>query len=95
MTIDDYAKAQALMRKMETQLPIPVRATKEFVRIMKPHGLKIKRGQALFIKGLVYAGDEGGITCDVTPPEAHAAVVCSLTHVEIDPDHPLAKERGK
>jgi hypothetical protein len=49
MTIDDYAKAQALMRKMEAQLPIPVRATKEFVRIMKPHGLKIKRGQELSI----------------------------------------------
>jgi hypothetical protein len=92
MTIDDYAKAQALMRKMEAQLPIPVRASKEFVRIMKPHGLKLKRDQELYIKGLFYAGDEGGITCDVTPPEAKSAVVCSLTHVEINPDHPLAEE---
>ena len=92
MTIDDYAKAQALMRKMEAQLPIQVRATKEFVRIMKPHGLKIKRGQELSIQGLFYLGDEGGISCDVTPPEAKSAVVCSLTHVEIAPDHPLAEE---
>ncbi len=92
MTIDDYANAQALIRKMEAQLPIPVRATKEFVRIMKPHGLKVKRNQALSIKGLFYMGNEGGITCDVTPPDAHTAVVCSLTQVGIDPDHPLADE---
>ena len=92
MTIDDYAKAQALMRKMEAQLPIPVRASKGLVRLMKPHGLKLKRDQELSIKGLFYAGDEGGITCDVTPPEAKSAVVCSLTHVEINPDHPLAEE---
>lgn len=92
MTIDDYAKAQALMRKMEAQLPIPVRATKEFVRMMKPHSLKLTRNQELSIKGVFYAGDAGGITCDVTPPGAKAAVVCSLTHVEIDPDHPLAEE---
>ncbi|MEE8392354.1 MAG: hypothetical protein V3S14_16370, partial [Anaerolineae bacterium] len=59
---------------------------------MKPHGLKIKRGQELSIKNLFYMGDEGGISCDVTPPEPKSAVVCSLTHVEIDPDHPLAEE---
>jgi hypothetical protein len=92
MTIDDYTQTQALMRKMEAQLPIPARATKEFVRVMKPHGLQVKRDQVLSIKGLFYAGDEGGITCDVTPPEAHTAVVCSLTHVRIAPNHPLAEE---
>ncbi len=92
MTIDDYAQAQALMREMEAQLPIPVRVTKEFVRVMRPHGLQVKRDQALSIKSLFYAGDEGGITCDVTPPEAHTAIVCSLTQVRIAPDHPLAEE---
>jgi hypothetical protein len=92
--IDDQAQAKALMRKMEAQfqLPIPVRATEEFVRLIKSHGLKLERHQALSIKGLFYAGDEGGITCDVTPPETDAAIVCSLTHVEIEPDHPLAEE---
>jgi hypothetical protein len=92
MTIDDYAEAKALMREMETQLPIPVRATKEFVCLMKPHGLEVKRGQELSIKDLFYLGDEGGIACDVTPPEANSAVVCSLTHVEIAPSHPLAEK---
>lgn len=92
MTIDDYAQAQALMHKMKAQLPIPVRATKALVRAIKPHDLQVERDQTLSIKGLFYAGDEGGITCDVTPPEASTAVVCSLTHVRITPGHPLAEE---
>jgi len=92
MTIDNQKQAQALMRKMEAQLPIPVQATSELVRTMKPHGLKLERGQGLSIKSLFYMGDMGGITCDVTPPGAESAVVCSLTQVKIDPDHPLAEE---
>ncbi len=92
MTIDNRTQAKALMRKMEAQLPIPARATRELARIMEPHGLKLKRGQTLSIKRLFYAGDEGGISCDVTQPEFRSAVVCSLTQIEIDPDHPLAEE---
>ncbi|MEA3342414.1 MAG: hypothetical protein U9R15_20820 [Chloroflexota bacterium] len=92
MAIDNQRKAKALMRKMKAQLPIPVRATRDLVRTMKPHNLKLKRGQKLSIKSLFYMGDVGGIACDVTPPGAKAAVVCSLTQVEIDPDHPLLKE---
>ncbi|MCP4543139.1 MAG: hypothetical protein GY832_38995 [Chloroflexi bacterium] len=92
MAIDDYAQAQELMRKMKAQVPIPARATKEFVRVMKPHRPKFKRDQELSIKSLFYAGDEGGITCDVTPPESNLAIVCSLTQLRIAPDHPLAKE---
>lgn len=92
MKIDDQKQAKALMKKMEAQLPISVRATDELVRTMKPHDLELKRGQELSIKSLFYMGDMGGITCDVTPPGANSAVLCSLTQVKIDPDHPLAEE---
>ncbi|MCP4544657.1 MAG: hypothetical protein GY832_46750 [Chloroflexi bacterium] len=92
MTIDDYAQAQELVHKMKAQLPIPARATKEFVRVMNPHRPRFKRDQELSIKSLFYAGDEGGITCDVTPSESQTAIVCSLTQIRITPDHPLAEE---
>lgn len=92
MTIDDQKQAKALMKKMEARLPIPVRATSELVRTVKPHDLKLKRGQELSIKSLFYLGDVGGIACDVTPPGAGSGIVCSLTHVEIDSDHPLSEE---
>lgn len=80
------------MRKMKAQLPIPVRATSKLARLLKPGGVKLGRGQELFIKNLFYMGDAGGISCDVTPPETSPAIVCSLTQIEINSDHPLAEE---
>ena len=41
---------------------------------------------------VLYMGDEGGITCDITPDGATSVVLCSLTQVEILADHPLAAE---
>ena len=91
--IDDYAKAMELMHKMETQLPIPVRPTGAFVRAMRERGVKIPRDQELQIKRVFYAGDEGGICCDVTLSEdAKEAIVVSITHLRVPSRHPLAKE---
>ncbi len=45
------------------------------------------------IKDVHYMGDEGGITCDITPPgKEKAPVFCSLTHLSIRPEHPLFSE---
>ncbi|MBC8263174.1 MAG: hypothetical protein H8E47_03510 [Anaerolineales bacterium] len=91
--IDDHAKATELMRKMETQLPIPARPTSAFVRAMREQGVKIPRDQELQIKRVFYAGDEGGIMCDVTlSEEAKEAIIVSITHLRVPPRHPLAKE---
>ena len=54
---------------------------------------KIAVGQELAIKSVFYMGDEGGIMCDVTPPGMETTpVICSLTHLEILPGHPLADD---
>ena len=90
--IDDYAKAMDLMRQMEAQLPIPARPTGAYIRAMRDQGVKVKRSQPLQIKRVLYSGDEGGIMCDVTPSEAKQAQLVSLTHLEINPHHPLARE---
>ena len=91
--IDDYAKAKELMRKMEAQLPIPARPTGAFVRAMRERGVKLPRDQELQIKRVFYAGDEGGICCDVTLTEdAKEAIIVSITHLRVPPRHPLAKE---
>jgi hypothetical protein len=66
--IDNYAQVQELMRKMEAQLPIPARPTSTLIRVMRQHGVKLARDQELPVKRLFYVGDEGGISCDVTPP---------------------------
>ena len=90
--IDDYDKAMDLMHKMEAQLPIPARPTGTYIRAMRDQGVKVKRSQPLQIKHVLYIGDEGGIMCDVTPSEAKQAQLVSLTHLEINPHHPLARE---
>ncbi len=90
--IDDYPKAMALLRKMEAQLPIPARPTAELVSAMrKHHGVRLARDYALQIKSVLYAGDEGGIMCDVTPPGMNPTL-CSLTHISVDSGHLLADE---
>jgi hypothetical protein len=90
--IDDYAKAKELMRKMEAQLPIPARSTGAFVRALRERGIKIPYNQELQIKRVFYAGDEGGICCDVTLEGAKEAIVVSITHLRVPTRHPLAKE---
>lgn len=95
--IDDYAKAKELMRKMEAQLPILVRPTSACFRTMRKQGIRVARDQELQIQRVFYLGDEGGIACDVTPPEhtkAREHVIVSITHLRVDPSHPLAQEIG-
>jgi len=91
--IDDYAKVKELMREMEAQLPISVRPTTALVRRLRQQGAQIVRDQELRIQDVFYAGDEGGILCAMALSEdAKEMLVVSITHLQVDPDHPLAQE---
>jgi hypothetical protein len=91
--IDDYDKTMELMRRMEAQLPIPAQPASTLFRSMRDKPVKITRDRQLQIKHLVYTGDEGGIMCDVTlSQDAKEALLVSITHLRIDPRHPLARE---
>ncbi len=91
--IDDYAKTMELIRQMEAHLPIPAQPTSSYIRAMRDRGGKVKSSQKLQIKNLFYTGDEGGIICDVTlSSDAKEVLLVSLTHLKIDPHHPLARE---
>ncbi len=91
--IDDYNKAMALMRKMEAQLPIPARPTEAYVRAARGQGVAISRDQAFQICSVLYLGDMGGIACALTPQrDIKEALVVSLTHLEVEANHPLSPE---
>lgn len=90
--IDDYDATMELIHKMETNLPIPARPTGALIRAMKAQGVRIARDQELPIKRVFYMGDEGGISCDVTPVGMQEPIICSITQIRIKPRHPLAKE---
>src|SRR6266852_282114 len=64
--------------------------TREIVRTLRRGGVNASVERALSVKHVFYAGDEGGIVCDVTPRrDAKEVFVVSLTHLRIAPDHPL------
>jgi hypothetical protein len=87
--IDNPATVASLLERMHEHLPIPAFPTKELVRILRRGGIKAGVDRALSITRVFYAGDEGGICCDVTPNRAKEAFLISLTHLRIAPDHPL------
>ena len=91
--IDDYREAIALMKRMEESLPIPARPIGALVRTLRQGGVRLDRDRELEIKHVLYMGNEGGISCDVTPPGMEKTpIICSLTHLRISPRHPLAEE---
>jgi hypothetical protein len=91
--IDDYTQAMELARKMEAHLPIPARPTGAFIRAMRERGVQVARDQELQIQDVFYLGDEGGISCNVTPSkDAEEVLIVSLTHLRVRRQHPLAQE---
>jgi hypothetical protein len=91
--IDDYAKAMEMMEKMKARLPIPVFPKKPLVHTLRDKGSKITSQQMLSIKAVIYLGDEGGIGCDLGMiGNEKEVLMCSLTHLSLNPRHPLAKE---
>jgi hypothetical protein len=89
--IDNPATVAGLIEQLHGSLPLPAFPTKELVRTLRRGGVQASVDRALSIKRVFYAGDEGGIVCDVTPNQtAKEVFVVSLTHLRIAPHHPLA-----
>ncbi len=90
--IDDYEQAMELLHEMEAHLPIPARPIATMVRALRDQGQRISRDRKLSIQSVFYAGDEAGIVCAIEPLEGiKVALVVSVTHLQIDLRHPLAK----
>ena len=88
--IDNPGTVARLLEQLENQLPVPAFPTKELVRTLRRGGVKASVDRALSVKRVFYAGDEGGIICDVTPSRAAKEVfIVSLTHLRLAPHHPL------
>ena len=87
--IDNPAAVATLLQQLEDQLPMPAFPTKEVVRILRRGGLKVSVDRALSVTRVFYAGDEGGICCDVTPRGAKEVFIVSLTHLRLAPHHRL------
>lgn len=91
MQIDDYAAARLLTEKISANLPIQAYPSKAMVKMLQTQGKRINSKNPFNIELASYSGDAGGIMCTLNGEEKEAFIV-SITHLKIDPNHPLAPE---
>jgi hypothetical protein len=93
MKIDDRSAAIALTEKLKVSLPMKVRPGKQFLRTLKEKGEIANPDKEYEVNSVLYSGDEGGISCALTSDATDTtAYIVSITHLEIDSNHPLAAE---
>jgi hypothetical protein len=93
MKIDDRNQAMALTEKLKASLPMKVRPGKQFLRMLKEKGEIANPDREYEVNSVLYSGDDGGISCALTSDTTDTtAYVVSITHLEIDSNHPLAAE---
>ena len=91
MTEQEYAAD--LIKRLRPLLPMTVTPGKALisnVRQEEDNPVKLKPRQKLRVDSCLYLGDEGGIACSYLL--GNRVVVSSITHLKLDPKHPLYKE---
>lgn len=91
MQIDNFLEAQDLCDRLEETLPFRVRAGFQLRNTMKEKGIQVDEETWFSVDLVGYSGDEGGIMCGLVA-ENENKIVSSITHMKIDPEHPLAAE---
>jgi hypothetical protein len=92
-TIDDPVETRQLFLDMEASLPIAARFNEQGLKGLKAQGVSIDaKDNGYQIEDLLYSGDMGGILCTVetTGGGKKTQTVISITHLKVDPTHPLA-----
>jgi hypothetical protein len=95
MQIDNFKEAQTLTTQLEKTLPFQVRPGKEFLKMMRDRGESVSAETDITVNSVIYTGDMGGINCTLESSSEDTlkeVFVVSITHLVIDPQHPLAKE---
>jgi len=88
---------------MEANLPIPVRFSERGLHSLKAEGTYLADEQGIYqVEYVTYAGDMGGILCSMMVEEKNqegdneiGGVTTSITHLKVDPTHPLAEKIKK
>jgi hypothetical protein len=92
MPIDNFAAAQDLVDRLKETIPFQVRAGFQLLDTIRDGGISANEQTWFTVDSILYAGDEGGIMCALAMEDDTKVSITSLTHLKIDPDHPLALE---
>lgn len=92
MQIDNFKAAQDLSDRLEATMPFSVRPTKQLLKTMLDRGNRASLDDVFTVDWVKYSGDIGGINCAFEYSDGGERYVVSITHLKIDPQHPLADE---
>jgi hypothetical protein len=92
--IDNPLQAHLLMAKLKAALPLPALATPPLLAQLREQAPGRDLSPRCQITGIHYAGDEGGILCelDFRTEDADTVFFVSITHLTFDRRLPLARE---
>jgi hypothetical protein len=92
MPIDNFAAAQDLADRLKETVPFRVRAGFQLLGVIQEGGISANEQTWFTVIFVGYSGDEGGIMCALEMENGAKAHITSLTHLKIDPEHPLVLE---
>ena len=93
--IDHPDQVDRLLVALRAALPMPARMTPRLLATLRDQNPTLPLVAACRITRVDYTGDEGGITCHLAregADENGRLVVTSITHLNFDPQLPLAGE---
>ena len=90
--LDDPEKTQHLLSALRAELPFEVRLAPTLVRHLQSTSPTAASSDRHLVRGISYAGDEGGIVCHLDPGNGREVLVVSLTHLHVPASVPVAAE---
>ena len=91
--IDNPDQAERLLARLQEALPLPARVTPELAATLQTKSPPSDMPTTCSITWISYAGDEGGIVCQLDFAQAiEKAAFVSITHLRFDPRLPLARD---
>ena len=92
MQIDNFEQAQSLSDRLEATVPFSVRPGKQLLKILLDKRKSATSDDVFTVDWVKYSGDVGGISCALKDNIDNKVYVVSLTHLNINSEHPLAEE---
>ncbi len=91
--INNPDQAGHLFAELQAALPLSVRITPELAATLQSAAAVIPISSACSIRSISYAGDEGGVMCELDLlNENGKAIYVSITHLRFDPRLPATRE---
>jgi hypothetical protein len=92
--IDNQDQVERLLRKLNEALPLPARATRALIASLRERNSATRVTLDCEVAKVVYMGDEGGVTCQVTfdREEEKEVFLVSITHLAFDRRLSIAHE---